>query len=82
MKRKMISFFIFSCNGAPVELNWQNLPQFHIFHHKSHMTDPGSNPDLRGERPATNRLTHDTANMTLVIFSLVGAGCLNFRVRR
>jgi hypothetical protein len=24
-------------------------------------TDPGSNPGLRGERPATNRLSHDTA---------------------
>jgi hypothetical protein len=30
-------------------------------------TDPGSNPDLRGERPATNRLSHGTAlNRTLV----------------
>jgi hypothetical protein len=26
-------------------------------------TDPGSNPSLRGERPATNRLSHDTAMM-------------------
>jgi hypothetical protein len=25
------------------------------------LTDPGSNPGLRGERPATNRLSHDTA---------------------
>jgi hypothetical protein len=24
-------------------------------------TDPGSNPGLRGERPATNRLSHGTA---------------------
>jgi hypothetical protein len=24
-------------------------------------TDPGSNPGLRGERPATNRLSHATA---------------------
>jgi hypothetical protein len=24
-------------------------------------TDPVSNPGLRGERPATNRLSHDTA---------------------
>jgi hypothetical protein len=23
-------------------------------------TDPGSNPGLRGETPATNRLSHDT----------------------
>ena len=25
-------------------------------------TDPGSNPGLRGERPATNRLSHGTAS--------------------
>jgi hypothetical protein len=25
-------------------------------------TDPGSNPGLRGERPATNRLSHGTAH--------------------
>jgi hypothetical protein len=25
-------------------------------------TDPGSNPTLRGERPATNRLSYGTAN--------------------
>jgi hypothetical protein len=25
-------------------------------------TDPGSNPDLRGGRPAANRLSHDTAH--------------------
>jgi hypothetical protein len=24
-------------------------------------TDPGSNPGLRGDRPATNRLSHGTA---------------------
>jgi hypothetical protein len=27
-------------------------------------TDPGSNPGLRGEKPATNRLSHGTALMT------------------
>jgi hypothetical protein len=27
-------------------------------------TDPGSNPGLRGERPATNRLSHGTADVT------------------
>jgi hypothetical protein len=26
-------------------------------------TDPGSNPGLRGERPATNRLSHGTADL-------------------
>jgi hypothetical protein len=36
-------------------------------------TDPGSNPDLRGERPATNRLSHGTAISsvhTCFLFSL------------
>jgi hypothetical protein len=28
-------------------------------------TDPGSNPGLRGERPATNRLSHGTTVHTL-----------------
>jgi hypothetical protein len=29
----------------------------------SHGLDPGSNPGLRGERPATNRLSHGTATL-------------------
>jgi hypothetical protein len=28
MKRKMISFFIFSSNGAPVEWNWQEKQKY------------------------------------------------------
>jgi hypothetical protein len=28
------------------------------------LTDPGSNPGLLGERPATNRLSHGTALQT------------------
>ena len=30
-------------------------------------TDPGSNPGLRGERPATNRLSHSTAKWASVV---------------
>jgi hypothetical protein len=30
-------------------------------------TDPGSNLGLRGERPATNRLSHDTALITTFV---------------
>ena len=30
------------------------------------LTDPGSNPGLRGQRPATNRLSHGTATGLLV----------------
>jgi hypothetical protein len=35
-------------------------------------TDPGSNPVLRGERPATDRLSHDTAQflMLLIIYNI------------
>jgi hypothetical protein len=32
-------------------------------------TDPGSNPGLRGERPATNRLSHGTAHSRTLSFA-------------
>jgi hypothetical protein len=48
---RRLVFFLFSCNGAPVEWNWQsktevlggekNLSQCHSVHHKSHMDWPG-----------------------------------------
>jgi hypothetical protein len=50
---KMISFFIFPSNGAPVEWNWQgktevlgeNVSQCQSVHHKSHMDWPGIEPE-------------------------------------
>jgi hypothetical protein len=37
-------------------------------------TDPGSNPGLGGERPATNRLSHDTASTCVRTLSLANQG--------
>jgi hypothetical protein len=76
MMMKMNSFLpIYTINGAPVELNRQgktdnsekNLSQCHFDHHKSHMDLTWDRtPGLRGERPATNRLSHGTANVELL----------------
>jgi hypothetical protein len=66
---KMISFFVFTSNGEPVEWNWQGktevlggktCPSATLSTTNPTWTDPGSKPGLRGERPATNRLSHGT----------------------
>jgi hypothetical protein len=46
-------------NGKPKHFV-KNLSQCQIAY-KSHMDDVKSNPGLRDERPATNRLSHGTA---------------------
>jgi hypothetical protein len=67
---RWIMFFVFPYKWAPVEWNWQgktevlggkNLSQCHLVHHKSHMDWFWIELGLRGERPATNRLSRGTA---------------------
>jgi hypothetical protein len=46
--------------GKP-KTSGKNLSQCHFIHTNPTQTDPGSNPGLRGGRPAANRLSHGTA---------------------
>jgi hypothetical protein len=63
-------FCPFPSNGAPVEWNWQRkteelgektCPSATLSTTNPTWTNPGSNPGLRGGRPAANRLSHGTA---------------------
>jgi hypothetical protein len=56
--------------AGKTEVLWENLPQRHFFHHKSHLSDPGSNLGRRGGKPATNRLSYDAALFLIIISSL------------
>jgi hypothetical protein len=49
-----------SDRGKPKDSD-QNLSQCHFIHHKSHSIDLGASPGRRGEKPATIRLSHGTA---------------------
>jgi hypothetical protein len=74
MKRKIISFFIFPSNGAqgqPEILGGKTCPSATLSTTNPTWTDTGSNPGLRGERPAANRLSHGTAKMSVLISSKI-----------
>jgi hypothetical protein len=43
------------------EVLGKNLPQRHFVLHKSDLTRPGIEPDRRGGKPATNRLSYGAA---------------------
>jgi hypothetical protein len=68
--RKIMRIFLFSIlmehrwneidRGKP-KYSERSLSQCPFVHHKSHMDRPGIDPGLRGERPATNSLSHGTA---------------------
>jgi hypothetical protein len=44
----------------------------------SHGLDLGSNPGLRGERPATNRLSHGTAHTHALDRATIGIDSVTF----
>jgi hypothetical protein len=47
--------------GKTKELGKKNFSQYHFVHHNPIWTDPDVKPGFRGERLATNRLSHCTA---------------------
>jgi hypothetical protein len=78
---KMITFIvIFSCNRALVEWNWQGKTE--VLRRKTchsatlsstnpTWTNPESSPVRRGERLATNSLSHGTAYTELLMKQIV-----------
>ena len=64
---RWLVFSVFPCNGTLVEWNWQGKTcSSATFSTKNPTwTDSGSNPVLRGERPANNPLSHGTTFLDL-----------------
>jgi hypothetical protein len=57
MRKMMIMLFCFS---ILMKHRWNEIDKEKLKYSEKNptWTDPGSNPVLRGERPATNRLSH------------------------
>jgi hypothetical protein len=72
--RRFVSF-VYPCRGALVKCNWHgrtevlgggSCPRPTLSTTNPTWTVPGSNPGLRGERPATNRPSDDTTYSALI----------------
>jgi hypothetical protein len=60
--------------GKPKYSGGQTCPNATLSTTNPTWTDPGSNPGLRGKRPATNRLSHGTALLLTFLQSRVLEG--------
>jgi hypothetical protein len=53
--------------AGETEVLWENLPSATLSTTNPAWIDPGANPGLRAERPATNRLSHGTALLLILL---------------
>jgi hypothetical protein len=59
--------------AGETEVLGENLPSATLSTTNPTWIDPGANPGVRGERPATNRLSHGTAFLPVTIFFFIFA---------
>jgi hypothetical protein len=68
--------------GKPKVLGGKSCPSATLSTTNPTWTDPGSNPGLRGERPATNRLSHGTASEDLLELACANANKKQMLLRK